>query len=250
MSMPERYHPECPPDAHKVIRPPVKEVFATLCVKVEDSEEKNGMANVVEILSLMSKKPLILCSDKMRKLICDYTKDSEVKPEFLRVHEDGKASISYENGAIGPTTDFYDFAGNSLNYKDFLKTLEKNGYIEIIEQKIERNPFKDREIKRDKPLPLTEEQKQALKKIDNSKFNEFLLYGVTGSGKTEVYLQLIQNALNKKKKAIVLVPEISLTPQMVDRFASRFGDCICVLHSKLSTGERNDQWKNIKDRKM
>lgn len=131
-----------------------------------------------------------------------------------------------------------------------LKTLEKNGYIEIIEQKIERNPFKDREIKRDKPLPLTEEQKQALKKIDNSKFNEFLLYGVTGSGKTEVYLQLIQNALNKKKKAIVLVPEISLTPQMVDRFASRFGDCICVLHSKLSTGERNDQWKNIKDRKM
>ena len=95
MSMPERYHPECPPDAHKVIRPPVKEVFATLCVKVEDSEEKNGMANVVEILSLMSKKPLILCSDKMRKLICDYTKDSEVKPEFLRVHEDGKASISY-----------------------------------------------------------------------------------------------------------------------------------------------------------
>lgn len=94
-----------------------------------------------------------------------------------------------------------------------LKTLEKNGYIEIIEQKIERNPFKDREIKRDKPLPLTEEQKQALNKIDNSKFNEFLLYGVTGSGKTEVYLQLIQNALNKKKKAIVLVPEISLTPQ-------------------------------------
>ena len=131
MSMPERYQPECPPDAHKVIRPPVKEVFATLCVKVEDSEEKNGMANVVEILSLMSKKPLILCSDKMRKLICDYTKDSEVKPEFLRVHEDGKASISYENGAIGPTTDFYDFAGNSLNYKDFLKTLEKKCIVSV-----------------------------------------------------------------------------------------------------------------------
>ena len=110
MSMPERYHPECPPDAHKVIRPPVKEVFATLCVKVEDSEEKNGMANVVEILSLMSKKPLILCSDKMRKLICDYTN---------------------ENGAIGPTTDFYDFAGNSLNYKDFLKTLEKKCIVSV-----------------------------------------------------------------------------------------------------------------------
>lgn len=131
-----------------------------------------------------------------------------------------------------------------------IKTLEKNGYVEIIEQKIERNPFKNREIKRDKPLPLTEEQKQAFDKINNSGFNEFLLYGVTGSGKTEVYLQLIQSVIDKGKKAIVLVPEISLTPQMVDRFSARFGDCICVLHSKLSTGERNDQWKNIKERKM
>ena len=130
-----------------------------------------------------------------------------------------------------------------------LKTLEKNGYIEIIEQKIERNPFKDREIIRDNPLPLTEEQQQAFNKIDNSKFEEFLIHGVTGSGKTEVYLQLIQSTLNKGKKAIVLVPEISLTPQMVDRFSSRFGECICVLHSKLSIGERNDQWKSIRDGK-
>ena len=127
-----------------------------------------------------------------------------------------------------------------------VKTLEKNGYIEIIEQKIERNPFKNRKIERDKPLQLTEEQQIAFNKINNSGFNEFLIYGVTGSGKTEVYLQLIQSTLNKGKKAIVLVPEISLTPQMVDRFSRRFGDCICVLHSKLSIGERNDQWKNIK----
>lgn len=131
MSMPERYHPECPPDAHKVIRPPEKEVFATLCVKVDDSEEKNGMTNVVDILSLMGKEPLILCSDKMRQLICDYAKGSEVKPEFLRVHEDGKASVSYENGAIGPTTDFYDLAGNAENYKDFLKILEKKCIVSV-----------------------------------------------------------------------------------------------------------------------
>ena len=130
-----------------------------------------------------------------------------------------------------------------------LKTLEKKEYIEIIEQKIERNPFVNREIKMDKPLKLTEEQQAAFDKIKDSKFEEFLIYGVTGSGKTEVYLQLIQNAIDKGKRAIVLVPEISLTPQMVDRFSNRFGDCICVLHSKLSTGERNDQWKNIKDGK-
>lgn len=130
-----------------------------------------------------------------------------------------------------------------------LKTLEKNEYIEIIEQKVARDIFKNREIKRDKPLKLTEEQQEAFNIIDNSKFNEFLIYGVTGSGKTEVYLQLIQSAINKGKTAIVLVPEISLTPQMVDRFSARFGDCICVIHSKLSIGERNEQWKKVQEDK-
>ena len=130
-----------------------------------------------------------------------------------------------------------------------LKTLEKNGYIEIVEQKVSRDIFKNREIKRDKPLKLTEEQQKAFNIIDKSKFDEFLIYGVTGSGKTEIYLQLIQSVINKGKTAIVLVPEISLTPQMVDRFLARFGDCIAVLHSKLSIGERNEQWKNLKEDK-
>lgn len=130
-----------------------------------------------------------------------------------------------------------------------LKTLEKNGYIEIVEQKVSRDIFKNREIKRDTPLKLTDEQQRAFEIIDNSKFNEFLLYGVTGSGKTEVYLQLIQSTINRGKTAIVLVPEISLTPQMVDRFSARFGDCICVIHSKLSIGERNEQWKKVQEDK-
>ena len=76
-----------------------------------------------------------------------------------------------------------------------------------------------------------------------------MLYGVTGSGKTEVYLQLIKKVIDENKTAIVLVPEISLTPQMVDRFVSRFGkEEIAVLHSKLSIGERHDEWKKIKER--
>ena len=131
------------------------------------------------------------------------------------------------------------------------KSLEKNGYIQVIEKKIERNPFKFKNIKRDKKLTLTEEQMNAFnavkKAIDEKRFEEFLLYGVTGSGKTEVYLQLIEQVINKEKTAIMLVPEISLTPQMVDRFLARFGDCISVLHSKLSIGERYDQWQKIKE---
>lgn len=131
-----------------------------------------------------------------------------------------------------------------------IKTLEKNGYIEIIEENIERNPFSMKEVPRDKKLKLTEEQQMAFnkvnEKIDKNEFGEFLLYGVTGSGKTEIYLQLIQNVLEKGKTAIMLVPEISLTPQMVNRFLARFGNCISVLHSKLSIGERYDAFQKIK----
>lgn len=133
-----------------------------------------------------------------------------------------------------------------------LKALEKKEYIEIIEEKVERNPFLNKDIKPTKKLKLTEEQQNAFNKIDetinNNENKEFLLYGVTGSGKTEIYLQLIEKITQKNKTAIVLVPEISLTPQMVERFIARFGqEKIAVLHSKLSIGERYDQWNKIKN---
>lgn len=133
-----------------------------------------------------------------------------------------------------------------------LKALEKKEYIEIIEEKVERNPFLNKDIKHTKKLKLTEEQQNAFNKIDetinNNENKEFLLYGVTGSGKTEIYLQLIEKIIQKNKTAIVLVPEISLTPQMVERFIARFGqEKIAVLHSKLSIGERYDQWNKIKN---
>ena len=134
-----------------------------------------------------------------------------------------------------------------------INTLEKKEYIEIVEEKIERNPFEFKEVARDEKRKLTDEQQIAYdavdKAIDEDKFEQFLLYGVTGSGKTEIYLQLIEKVLEKGKRAMMLVPEISLTPQMVDRFLARFGDCISVLHSKLSIGERFDQWEKINEGK-
>lgn len=131
-----------------------------------------------------------------------------------------------------------------------IKSLEEKGYVEIIEKSIERNPFTNKNIKQTYNLDLTNEQKIAFNKVYNNiksnTFGEFLIFGVTGSGKTEIYLQLIGEVLKKNKTAIVLVPEISLTPQMVDRFIARFGkEKIAVLHSKLSVGERYDQWKKI-----
>ena len=135
-----------------------------------------------------------------------------------------------------------------------IKTLEKNGYIEIVEKKVERNPLADKQVEKTNNLPLTDEQKNAFEKVKDkilkNEYEEFLLYGVTGSGKTEVYLQLIGEALKREKTAIVLVPEISLTPQMIDRFIARFNkEEIAVLHSKLSIGERYDEWNKIKEGK-
>ena len=136
--------------------------------------------------------------------------------------------------------------------KAILKTLEKNGYIEFLEKKIERDPLQNKRIERTEKLELTEEQEIAFNKINTAiqenRNEEFLLYGVTGSGKTEVYLQLIEKVLEKGKTSIMLVPEISLTPQTINRFISRFGkENLAVLHSKLSIGERYDEWNKIKE---
>ena len=141
-----------------------------------------------------------------------------------------------------------------------VNTLIKNGYLEMVEQKIERNPLNLKDIEtiknkeKTEKLALTDEQEKAYQtieqKMEENEYQSFLLYGVTGSGKTEIYLQLIQKALEQEKTAILLVPEISLTPQMLDRFIARFGkEEIAVLHSKLSIGERHDEWERIREGK-
>ncbi|MEN6313112.1 MAG: primosomal protein N' [Clostridiaceae bacterium] len=131
-----------------------------------------------------------------------------------------------------------------------LDTLRKSGYINYGDMEVKRDPFKHRYVAATKPLPPTKEQADILKTAfaaaDSGIFSEILLHGVTGSGKTEVYLQLIQHVLEQGRQAIVLVPEISLTPQMVDRFRGRFGNQVAVQHSRLSPGERYDQWNLIR----
>lgn len=122
--------------------------------------------------------------------------------------------------------------------------LEKNILIEVKEESYRLINNQKIEIKK---VVLNKEQQIAVNTVLNSKekFKPFLLYGVTGSGKTEVYMNIIERVISERKEAIVLVPEISLTPQMVSVFQKRFGRSVAILHSGLSNGEKYDEWRRI-----
>ncbi len=134
-----------------------------------------------------------------------------------------------------------------------LRALEKRGLIELREEAVERDPHADEQFIATANFELNPEQVVALQKVENALDSTegprpILLHGVTGSGKTEIYLQAIGAAVAKGRTAIVLVPEISLTPQTVERFKGRFAhapDSVAVLHSHLSEGERHDEWHKI-----
>lgn len=127
-------------------------------------------------------------------------------------------------------------------------TLIKNGYLEEVKQEVYRlnNNIKKEKIN----IELTNEQVNTINKIKLDIFKPYLIHGVTGSGKTEVYMNLIEKVIALKKEAIVLVPEISLTPQLVMTFRKRFGDEIAILHSNLSDGEKYDEWRKIEKKEV
>ena len=124
-----------------------------------------------------------------------------------------------------------------------LKSLIDKGIV--IEEKYEINREVSYEKEEIKNINLTLDQKNAVNEIEDSNDRKYLIYGVTGSGKTEVYIELIKNNIKKGKTAIVLVPEISLTPQIVSRFKSAFGNSVAVFHSSLSEGEKYDEYRKI-----
>lgn len=122
------------------------------------------------------------------------------------------------------------------------------GAVTIVQKEVQRSTAYFEGIEASRPLELNPEQRQARDAVVSSIGSSqppFLLQGITGSGKTEVYLQIIQGALDKGKTAILLVPEISLTPQMTERFIARFGDKVAILHSGLSNGEKYDEWRKV-----
>lgn len=129
-----------------------------------------------------------------------------------------------------------------------VNSLEKKSFIKIYDKEIER-VYSETYKEENKTVQLSTAQKIAVERVGETlsadKFETFLLHGVTGSGKTEVYIELAKKAIDKGEDVIILVPEISLTPQITSRFVNHFGELTAVLHSRMSLGERYDTWRGI-----
>ena len=175
------------------------------------------------------KKTVIVFNKELDGKLKD--KDNYVKIVNLIKEKDGELTKS-------EIINDYSLSSYSLN------KLIQNGYLLTEDRVVYR--YNTRSYIEESKNVLNDEQKNAFNKILNSDKKGFLLKGVTGSGKTEVYMNLVGETLKEGKSAIVLVPEISLTPQMIERFKGRFGKNVALFHSKLSQGERFDEWYRIK----
>ncbi|UCC18086.1 MAG: primosomal protein N' [Dehalococcoidales bacterium] len=135
-----------------------------------------------------------------------------------------------------------------------LDSLVNKGFVTVEQVEVRRDPLSENTVTLTFPLTLTDDQeaafcaiRESLSRGNKSRPDIVLLHGVTGSGKTEIYLRSLAEAIKQGKRGIVLVPEISLTPQTIERFASRFPGRVAILHSQLSLGERYDEWRRIRD---
>jgi primosomal protein N' (replication factor Y) len=217
---------------------PIESVFRTMLPKPSRGEsEKRKTEKVVSL------------SDSFSSTVLEGFSGRQVKQKKVMEYlsSNGTESLARLTGALG-------FSRSSI------KALEDKSYVIVGERIVTRDPLAEVEYVESKPLSLNEEQAEVLKRVLASareieisgKVKPILLYGVTGSGKTEVYLQAIQKAIDAGKGAIVLVPEIALTPQTADRFKKRFAkikDQVAILHSNLSEGERHDEWRKVLEQK-
>lgn len=161
---------------------------------------------------------------------------------YIDIHKKNKKEIEILN-----LLKEKDVLRKEINSPSLRKLIENNV---VVLKSVEVNRNIDFVKEEKKNIELTPEQNEAYTKIKNSTNNKVLLYGVTGSGKTEIYIKLINDTLNSGKNVIMLVPEISLTPQIVNRFLSEFGSRVAVLHSALSEGEKYDEYRRIVNKEV
>lgn len=198
-------------------------------------------------LALRQFIPAELRGGRVKEKIVRFASLSSEKSPVAMVAELRKGSTAQAN-AIGYLTQEKKARLSELNEKfgnQAIKKLIERNFVIVTDERASRIPYRDL-VPRSEEVDLTDEQEKAIAAVENAKQTVALLFGVTGSGKTEVYLRLISAALEKGKTAIMLVPEIALTPQMLRQLRARFGDSVSILHSGLSAGERFDEWYRLK----
>ncbi|MFI3207783.1 MAG: primosomal protein N' [Eubacteriales bacterium] len=169
----------------------------------------------------------------------------------LYLHKNQKARARLIAALLDNPILDYEIIIKKLNITlNVVKALEEQGVLVIESEQVYRNPVKQQEVQ-GKNIEYTDEQQAAIQAFASSygagRRETFLIHGITGSGKTEVYIEMIDQVVKEGKQAIVLIPEISLTYQTVQRFYGRFGDRVSIMNSRLSKGERFDQWTRAKN---
>ncbi len=251
-------------------------------VELSDKSEFNKLKKIIGVISdepLFSEKTLELCKWVSKQYFCSLyqairlvsppgrksgVKEKSVRYAALNVDRMRAVEVKEELRSKGATAQCRALEAlimadsmplsrlvrdRGASY-DAIRSLEAKGFIVIWDESVIREVFDKNKYEKTTAYTPTEEQKLVIDKLyellNEEKSEKVLLRGVTGSGKTEVFMQAIERVIKMGKNAIMLVPEISLTPQMVQRFVGRFGDSVAVIHSALSQGERFDQWNKIK----
>ncbi|MBR2321915.1 MAG: primosomal protein N' [Clostridia bacterium] len=206
------------------------------------AEKLTARYRVPKALTLRLFLPAEMRTGKVRELYRNYATltvpVAEMKLAKTAKNQLGAAEFLAENGKT-------DCAYLNTAFPGGVAALEKKGYVEITKEQRLRDPYKTVNAESVERV-LTPDQQRAVKTICEDERTVQLLHGVTGSGKTEVYLTLIAKCLNEGKSSIFLVPEISLTPQMLSQLRARFGKNAAILHSGLSAGERFDEWWRLR----
>lgn len=230
----------------------IEEHSPTLSSKLE----KQFGASVIKIIRYLMRKKVIIADSiakrtgthRYRNAICLAVSNEKAK-EVLSNLAKKPAQCRLLGYLLEHEQLFSDELNKSKSSYDTVKKLVQDGILKIEKVQIIRDSYADL-CGRKSEMSLTVEQQQALGKIipkmQDKEFTSFLLHGITGSGKTQVYIEAVAVARQHNRQAIVLVPEIALTSQIVSRFKARFGDDVVVMHSKLSNGERYDAWQRLR----
>ena len=250
----------------RVLVPFGKQTLEGFVLQINNSTDLDNLKDIIKVIDedvILNEELLKLGEYISKKTLSTMISSYQcMLPSALKAHKDFVVNKKYETYIKLVNK---EYIGKNDKQKELIKKLLKKDYIKselkeyessintllknnVLEKYLKEVYRIDEDVKKiDNNIELNSEQKHVVNIVKKNKdeFKPFLLFGVTGSGKTEVYMNIIDNVIKDGKSSIVLVPEISLTPQLVNNFKNRFGKNIAVLHSGLSDGEKYDEWRKI-----